>query len=129
MKFQVSPAPGRRRTIHRVKLATRVLNRKDAKALRNLPFQQARTLTLGTQIIEIRHAPKWMLVLGDSLAGDVVRALEWLGPDLAEQAVGKLAGRIDQDEWRVLLGIRHRLPAWMATAIQKAIAGIGAGSV
>jgi hypothetical protein len=90
---------------------------------------RARTLTLGTQIIEIRHAPKWMLVLGDSLAGDVVRALEWLGPDLAEQAVGKLAGRIDQDEWRVLLGIRHRLPAWMATAIQKAIAGIGAGSV
>ena len=90
---------------------------------------RARTLTLGTQIIEIRHAPKWMLVLGDSLAGDVVRALEWLGPDLAEQAVGKLAGHIDQDEWRVLLGIRHRLPAWMATAIQKAIAGIGAGSV
>ncbi|HEX4940673.1 MAG TPA: DUF6088 family protein [Candidatus Kapabacteria bacterium] len=82
---------------------------------------RSRTLTLGKQIIEIRHVPKWMLVLGDSLVGDVVRALEWLGPDLAEQAVGKLAGRIGQEDWRVVLGIRHSLPAWMAAAIQKAL--------
>lgn len=90
---------------------------------------RARTLTLGKQIIEIRHAPKWMLVLGDSFAGDVLRALEWLGPDLAEQAVGKLVGRVGQDDWRVVLGIRHRLPAWMATAIQKGVADISASSV
>jgi len=90
---------------------------------------RARRLSLGKQIIEIRHAPKWMLVLGDSPAGDVVRALEWLGPDLAEQAVGKLVGRIGQDDWRRILGIRHRLPAWMATAIQKGDADISASSV
>lgn len=90
---------------------------------------RARTLSLGKQIIEIRHAHKWMLVLGDSLAGDVVRALEWLGPDLAEQTVGKLVRRIGRDDLRVVLGIRHRLPAWMATAIQKGIADISAGSV
>lgn len=90
---------------------------------------RARKLSLGKQVIEIRHARKWMLVLGDTLAGDVVRALEWLGPDLAEQAVCKLVGRIGQDDWRVVLGIRHRLPAWMATAIQKGIADISAGSV
>lgn len=90
---------------------------------------RARTLRLGKQIIEIRHAPKWMLVLGDSLAGDVVRALDWLGPDLAEQAVRKLVGRIGQDDWQVMLGIPYRLPAWMTTAIQKGIADIGAGSV
>jgi len=90
---------------------------------------RARRLSLGKQIIEIRHAPKWMLVLGDSPAGDIVRALEWLGPDLAEQAVGKLVGRIGQDDWRRMLGIRHRLPAWMATAIQKGVADISASSV
>jgi len=38
MKLQLSPAPGSRRTIHRVKLATRVLNREGAKARRNLLF-------------------------------------------------------------------------------------------
>lgn len=53
---------------------------------------RARTLNFGKQVIEIRRAPKWMLMLGDSAAGDVVRALEWLGPDLAEQAITKLAG-------------------------------------
>jgi hypothetical protein len=46
--------------------------------------------------IEIRHAPKCTLVLGDSFAGDVVRALEWLGPDPVEQAVGKLLGGVGQ---------------------------------
>lgn len=90
---------------------------------------RARTLSLGKQIIEIRHAPQWMLVLGDSLAGDVIRALEWLGPDLAEQAVRKLVGHIGQDDWQVMLGIPHHLPAWMTTAIQRGIADIGAGSV
>lgn len=35
---------------------------------------RARTLNLGKQAIEIRRAPSWMLVLGDSRAGDVVRA-------------------------------------------------------
>lgn len=94
-----------------------------------LTDSRAWTLNFGKQVIEIRRAPKWMLMLGDSTAGDVVRALEWLGPDLAEQAVGKLVGRIGQDDWRVVFGIRHRLPAWMATAIQKGIADISAGSV
>lgn len=90
---------------------------------------RARTLNLGKQVIEIRRAPRRMLVLGDSLAGDVVRALEWLGSDLAEQAVGKLIGRIGQDDWRVVLGIRNHLPVWMVMAIQKGVADISAGSV
>ncbi len=51
-----------------------------------------RTLDLGKQVIEIRRAPKWMLVLRESLAGDLVRALEWPGPDLAEPGIAKLAG-------------------------------------
>lgn len=74
---------------------------------------RARSLSLVKQIIKIRHAAKWMLVLGDSPASDVASALEWLGPHLAEQAVSNLAGRIGQDDWRVILGIRHLLPVWM----------------
>ena len=86
---------------------------------------RAQTLTLSKQVIEIRHAPAWMLVLGDSLAGDVIRALEWLGPDFAEQAVAKLAGRIRRDEWLAMLGVRHDLPDWLATAIGQAAASTG----
>lgn len=82
---------------------------------------RARTLNLGKQVIEIRRAPKWMLMLGNCLAGDVVRALEWLGQDLAEQAIAKLVGRIGQDDWNAVLETRAQLPVWMVMAIQKGV--------
>ncbi len=65
--------------------------------------------------------PKWMLVLDDSLAGDIVRALEWLGPDLAEHAVGKLAGRIGPGHWNNVLETGTHLPPWMVEAIQNGV--------
>jgi len=80
---------------------------------------RAQKLNFGKQVIEIRRAPKWMLVLGDSLAGDVTRALEWLGPDLADQAIDKLAGRTRQDDWSAMLETRKHLPTWLVMAIQK----------
>ena len=55
-----------------------------------------------------------MLVLGDCIAGDVVRALEWLGPDLAGQAIATLLGRIGQDEWQAVFSVQNRLPVWRA---------------
>ncbi len=82
---------------------------------------RARTLNLGKQVIEIRRVPKWMLVLGDSLASDIVRALEWLGPDLAEHTVGKLAVQIGQDHWNTVLETRTHLPPWMVEAIQNGV--------
>lgn len=63
-----------------------------------------------------------MSSMGDSTGGDVVRALEWLGPDLAEQAIGKLVGRIGQDNWSTVLEARAYLPAWMVVAIQDGLA-------
>lgn len=78
----------------------------------------AQKLYLGKQVIEVRRAPGWMLVLGDNLASDVIRALEWLGPDLAEQAIIKLAGRIGRDEWLAMLGVQSHLPSWLATTIR-----------
>jgi hypothetical protein len=83
---------------------------------------RGRTLNFGKQVIEIRRAPRWMLELGDSTGGDVVRALEWLGPDLAEQAVAKLAGRIWQDDWGAVLEARAHLPTWIVVAIQNGLA-------
>jgi len=78
----------------------------------------ARTLRIGKQVIEIRRAPAWMLVLGDSLAGDVVRALGWLGPDLAADAIARLAGRVGCKDWQAALNARDGLPAGIVTAIR-----------
>ena len=80
-----------------------------------------RTLKLGNQVIEICRARKWLLVLGDCLAGDVVRALEWLGPDVAEHVVNKLVGHVGRDDWNALLETRAQLPSWMVMAIQKGV--------
>jgi hypothetical protein len=82
---------------------------------------RARILSIGKQVIEIRRAPKWMLMLGNCLAGHVVRALEWLGQNLAEQAIAKLVGRIGQDDWNAVLEARTQLPSWMVMAIQKGV--------
>ena len=40
---------------------------------------RSRTLKLGRQEIELRHAPPWQLVLGNRKAGEAVRALAWVG--------------------------------------------------
>lgn len=63
-----------------------------------------------------------MLMLGDSTAGDVVRALEWLGPDLTDQAIDNLAGRTGRDDWDAMLEARAHLPTWMVVAIQNGLA-------
>lgn len=86
---------------------------------------RAQTLTLGKQVIEIRRVPGWMLVLGDSLAGDVIRAIEWLGPDLAEQVIIKLGGQVGRDEWLAILGVQNHLPKWLATVIGQAASSTG----
>ena len=83
---------------------------------------RARMINFGKQVVEIRRSPKWMLMLGDSTAGDVVRALEWLGPDLAEQAITRLAGQIRQEDWAAMLEAKTHLPAWMVVAIQNGLA-------
>ncbi len=83
---------------------------------------RARTLNFDKQVIEIRLSPKWMLMLGDSTAGDVVRALEWLGPDSAEQAITRFAEQIGQEDWAAMLEAKIHLPAWMVVAIQNGLA-------
>src|SRR5258708_33369315 len=48
---------------------------------------RSRRLKVGAQTVELRHAPAWQLVLPGTGAGDVVRALAWLGPEKAGTAI------------------------------------------
>lgn len=43
----------------------------------------SRTLKVGGRAVRLTHAPRRLMALKDRPAGDVVRALHWLGPDLA----------------------------------------------
>ena len=73
----------------------------------------SRELKLGAQIVELRHAPAWQLVLPGSVAGDAVRALAWLGFQQASAAREALGKRLSPHEREALLATRGLLPTWM----------------
>lgn len=76
-----------------------------------------RRLKLGAQLVELRHAPIWQLIFPGRAAGEVVRALAWLGPEKAADAIRKLRTKLPSSELREVASARARLPTWMAQEI------------
>ncbi len=76
-----------------------------------------RRLKLGAQAVEFRHAPAWQLIFPGRAAGDVVRALAWLGPEKAGEALRKLRSRLSPPELEEVASARARLPTWMAQEV------------
>ncbi|WP_267119144.1 DUF6088 family protein [Xanthomonas sacchari] len=77
----------------------------------------SRRLKLGAQTVEFRHAPVWQLIFPGRAAGDVVRALAWLGPERAGAALRKLRAKLPQAEMKEVASARARLPTWMAKEV------------
>lgn len=78
---------------------------------------RSRRLTLGAQTVELRHAPVWQLIFPGRLAGDVVRALAWLGPEKAGEALGRLRSKLPPAELEEVAAARAQLPTWMAQEV------------
>jgi hypothetical protein len=76
-----------------------------------------RHLKLGAQMVEFRHAPVWQLVFPGRAAGDVVRALAWLGPEKAGEAIQTLRSKLPPSELEEVASARARLPTWMAREV------------
>ena len=74
----------------------------------------SRTLTLGRERIELRHAPPWQLALAGRRAGEVIRALAWLGRDRAGEATGLVRERLSEEERRELGTVSAQMPGWLA---------------
>jgi len=81
-----------------------------------------RTLRLGKQKVELRHAPPWQLVLADRPAGQAVRALAWLGPEKSEAALKTLKRRLKPADFRELVAVGPRLPTWLARSVSQVAA-------
>jgi len=77
----------------------------------------SRRLKLGAQTVELRHAPVWQLIFPGRAAGDVVRALAWLGPEKAGEALRKLRSKLPAAEMKQVASVRSRLPTWMAQEV------------
>lgn len=81
---------------------------------------RTRRLQLGKRQVEVRHAPGWQLALGDSMAGQVVRALAWLGPQAAPDALQQLQSRVPATEWQAIQRASGSLPSWLARVLNQA---------
>lgn len=81
-----------------------------------------RNLHLGNQTVELRHAPVWQLAFAGRPAGEVVRALAWLGPIKAAAALRKLRTRLEPSELEEVVSVRARVPTWMARELSALIA-------
>ncbi len=83
---------------------------------------RSRQLKLGAQMVEFRHAPIWQLIFPGRAAGDVVRALAWLGPEKAGEAIRKLSAKLPASELKEVASARARLPTWMAQEVSTLVA-------
>lgn len=78
---------------------------------------KTRTLKLGNSEVLLKHAPRWMLALGNRPAGAAIRALAWIGPAHAGKSLAALHRTLPHSEWEALTTARAMLPSWMAQAI------------
>lgn len=83
---------------------------------------RSRQLALGAQLIELRHAPRWQLVLPGRPAGEVVRALAWLGRERGAKVTPRLARTLGPEALQELSAARGRLPTWLAEEVSHLVA-------
>lgn len=78
---------------------------------------RSRIVSLGQQFIELKHAPGWLLVAPGRVAGQVVRALAWIGEEGAELALRGLKGRLPQEVFEELVLLAPQYPMWLARVV------------
>jgi len=81
-----------------------------------------RKLWIDGEPVVLGHAPRWQLVAPNRLAGNVVRALAWLGPAEIHDGLKRLAPRISDEDLTELASARAVLPAWLAEPISRLVA-------
>lgn len=82
---------------------------------------RSRKLKLGAQVVEMQHAPRWMLLPSHRAAGEAVRALEWIGEHRAAEALTVLKRRLPRPALEELVALRPALPDWMSKSIRETL--------
>lgn len=80
-------------------------------------------LNLGQQAVELRHAPRWQLTLGNKTSGQAVRALAWLGPDEAPKALQILRSKLTETAKIELMSAALQFPTWLARLVGEMLHG------
>ena len=64
--------------------------------------------------MELRHAPRWQLAAPHRKAGDVLRALAWLGPEEVEDGLEAVLPTLRDEDRDELSAARATMPSWIA---------------
>ena len=76
-----------------------------------------RRLNFGSLTVKLRHAPRWQLAAPNRKAGDVIRALAWLGPKEVEDSLEAIFPKLSVEDRDELLAARAVMPIWMAESV------------
>jgi uncharacterized protein DUF6088 len=82
---------------------------------------KSRRLKLGAQVVELRHAPQWMLLPSHRVAGEAVRALVWIGQHGASEALTTLKDKLPHATVEELIALRPAFPAWLSKSISQTL--------
>ncbi len=82
---------------------------------------RSRRMKLGAQVLEIQHVPKWQVAMSGRPAGEAIRALAWLGPKRANEALKLLKKQLPSTELEELASAGALMPSWMAAAVAEAL--------
>ena len=76
-----------------------------------------RRLRFGNLEVELRHAPRWQLAAPRGRAGEVIRALAWLGPEEVREGLRTVLPTLSREDIDQLADARATMPHWMAEAV------------
>lgn len=82
---------------------------------------KSRRLQLGAQIVEMKHAPQWMLLPSQRAAGEAVRALTWIGKQRVSEALMMLKHKLPASTVQELIALRPALPGWLSKSISQTL--------
>ena len=80
-------------------------------------------MIVGSQTVELKHVPRWQLALANKRAGLAVRALAWLGPEKAEEALPSIKRKLSAEAFCELVAAAPQFPSWLARSVGKAAYG------
>ncbi len=82
----------------------------------------SRRLHFGSSVVELRHAPRWQLAAPHRKAGQVIRALAWLGPAEVEDGLDAVLPTLSEEDREELAAARATMPIWMAEPLSARLA-------
>ena len=83
----------------------------------------SREMPIGNQLVELRHAPRWQLAFGNEPAGQVIRALAWMGPENAEETLRMLIQKLQPGVIEALVSVAPQFPTWLAQIVGRVAHG------